>query len=162
MIQHTDRNFRAFHAVIGALTCPAMYKAYVHLPDDSSPEAPEIKNNPKFHPYFKDCLGAIDGSHFHITAATEQAPACRNRKGFLSQNVLAGCTFDLKFCYLLTGWEGSMADSALFNDARARDFHIPAGKYYLADAGFARSDYLLVPYRGVRYHLREWGKARSR
>ena len=31
-----------------------------------------------------------------------------------------------------------------------------AGKYYLADAGYALSKLCLVPYRGVRYHLKEW------
>jgi hypothetical protein len=36
------------------------------------------------------------------------------------------------------------------------DFIIPEGHYYLADAGYPNSDLLLVPYRGVRYHLKEW------
>jgi len=44
----------------------------------------------------------------------------------------------------------------VFNDAHRTDFHIPEGRYYLADAGFASSDALLVPYRNVRYHLSEW------
>jgi len=35
---------------------------------------------------------------------------------------------------------------------------IPEGQYYLADAGFGVCDALLVPYRGVRYHLAEWGR----
>jgi len=43
--------------------------------------------------------------------------------------------------------------------ARLTDFTIPPGKVYLADAGFAACDELLVPYRGVRYHLAEWGWA---
>jgi hypothetical protein len=33
---------------------------------------------------------------------------------------------------------------------------------YLADAGFPLCDGLLVPYRGVRYHLKEWGRASER
>ena len=36
------------------------------------------------------------------------------------------------------------------------------GKYYLADAGFAIRDNCLVPYQGVRYHLREWDLAGNR
>ena len=35
----------------------------------------------------------------------------RNRKGVLSQNVLAACTFDLQFIFVYPGWEGSAADS---------------------------------------------------
>jgi hypothetical protein len=59
----------------------------------------------------------------------------------------------------MSGWEGSTHDSVLFHNARRTDFCIPEGKYYLADAGFASSDALLVPYRSVRYHLAEWGQA---
>jgi len=39
------------------------------------------------------------------------------------------------------------------------DLSIPEGKYYLADAGYPLCDALLVPFRGVRYHLREWEKS---
>jgi hypothetical protein len=40
----------------------------------------------------------------------EQGPF-RNRKGFLSQNVLAVVNFDMTFSYCLAGWEGSAHDS---------------------------------------------------
>lgn len=63
------------------------------------------------------------------------------------------------FTYVLPGWEGSAADSAIYDDARMRDFAIPAGKMYLADAGFGLRESCLVPFRGARYHLKEWGKA---
>ena len=66
------------------------------------------------------------------------------------------------FCYLFVGWEGSAADSYLFEKARETTFAVPKGCYYLADAGFPSCDVLLVPYRGVRYHLREWGAANQR
>ena len=64
----------------------------------------------------------------------------------------------MSFLYILSGWEGSAADARIYHDARITDFNIPPGKYYLADAGFAACDELLVPYRGVRYHLAEWGR----
>jgi len=35
----------------------------------------------------------------------------RNKKGVLSQNVLAARTFDLQFIFIYPGWEGSAADS---------------------------------------------------
>ena len=47
----------------------------------------------------------------------------------------------------------------MFLHARLMDFNIPQGKYYLANAGFALCDAVLVPYQGVRYHLAEWGQA---
>jgi hypothetical protein len=80
----------------------------------------------------------------------------------LSQNVLAGSTFDLFFCYILSGWEGSANDGHLFEDARRKDFAVPRGRYYLADAGFPHCDVLMIPYRGVRYHLKEWAQASIR
>ena len=61
-----------------------------------------------------------------------------------------------------TGWEGSATDARIFDDACMHDFQVPAGKYYLADAGYPLCDKLLVPYRGVRYHLAEWDRASIR
>ena len=43
--------------------------------------------------------------------------AYRNRKGFTSQNVLAVVDFDIKFTYLVVGWEGSVHDSQVLRDA---------------------------------------------
>ena len=45
------------------------------------------------------------------------------------QNVLAAISFDLKFIYVLAGWEGSAHDSHVLNDAFARPggFSIPEG-----------------------------------
>ena len=36
-----------------------------------------------------------------------------------------------------------------------------AGGYYLCDNGYANSNGFLTPYKGVRYHLREWGPGNS-
>jgi hypothetical protein len=88
--------------------------------------------------------------------------AARDRKGGVTQNCLAICGFNMIFFYIFSGWDGSAADSTMFYDARMTDLHIPAGKYYLADAGFPICDALLIPKRGVRYHLAEWGRAQQR
>lgn len=86
----------------------------------------------------------------------------RDRLGNISQNILAACTFEMLFCYVLSGWEGSAADSLIFERAREASFTVPEDSLFLADAGFPSCDVLLVPYRSVRYHLREWGAARQR
>jgi hypothetical protein len=44
-------------------------------------------------------------------------------------NILAACTFDLWFCYVLSGWEGSAADGQVFDDARKVDFAILPGTW---------------------------------
>jgi hypothetical protein len=61
--------------------------------------------------------------------------------------------------YSLCGWEGAASNARVFADAKAHDFIVPPGKYYLADAGFPVCDELLIPYHAVRYHLAEWGCA---
>ena len=65
----------------------------------------------------------------------------------------------MKFVYFLSGWGGSVADATMYAYSRLSDLTIPPGKFYLANAGFGICDSLLVPYRGVRYHLAEWGRA---
>ena len=52
-----------------------------------------------------------------------------------------------------------MSNASLWTDAYVNDLQIPEGRYFLGDAGFGTSDALLVPYWGVRYHLKEWWQA---
>ena len=80
----------------------------------------------------------------------------RNRKGYLSQNCLFACDFEFNFIYSLCGWDGSVADATMWRDAVSNDIEMPADWYFLGDSGFPSCDALLVPYRGVCYHLREW------
>ena len=135
---------------------------YIKLPKEDIDTPYHIKDNPKLMPFFKDVIGALDGTHIHAAVPSEDRACFRNCKGGVSQNVLAACDFDFKFTYVLSGWEGSAADSAVWEDARTSDFRIPEGKLYLGDAGFPSSKYLLVPYRGVCYHLHEWGIVEQR
>ncbi|SJK99911.1 uncharacterized protein ARMOST_03222 [Armillaria ostoyae] len=65
----------------------------------------------------------------------------------------------MEFQYMVSGHERSTNDSTIYTAACLEDLTIPDGKYYLADAGFGVCNTLLVPYRGVRYHLHEWRHA---
>ena len=49
--------------------------------------------------------------------------------------------------------------SSLYTYARTIDLEVPEGRYYLGDAGFGTGMSVLVPYRGVRYHLKEWERS---
>ena len=109
----------------------------------------------KYLPWFEDCVGALDGSHLDAYIVGEHAP-WRNHKGLLTQNVLAVVDHELPFTYVLPGWEGSTHDGRVLGSACAdHSFGAPASKYYLADAGYTNTPITMVPYRGVRYHLRE-------
>ena len=117
----------------------------------------QIANNGKFTPYFDDCIGALDGTHIPAVIPVDLQHPFRNRKKFISQNVLAVGNFDLTFAYALFGWEGSAHDARVYDDAKLRGLPLIIGKYYLADCGYALTKYTLTPYRGVRYHLVEFG-----
>ncbi|KAK5785683.1 hypothetical protein PVK06_040290 [Gossypium arboreum] len=147
---------RYFRVVLRAVL--KLYKLVIKLPDESTPS--EIRNNPRFYPYFKDCIGALDGTHVRASVPLSIQGRFRSRKGGTTQNVLAAITFDLKFSYVLAGWEGSAHDSRILSDAlsRPRGLRIPEGKgkYYLADAGYGIRNGYITPYRGVRYHLKEF------
>jgi DDE superfamily endonuclease len=93
------------------------YTNYVILPNGEDPVAPEIRQNSKFWPYFKDALRALDGSHIHSSPSSRERASHRNRKGFVSQNCLFGCSFNLQFVYANTGWEGSATDARVYESA---------------------------------------------
>jgi hypothetical protein len=55
--------------------------------------------------------------------------AFRGRKKDPTQNVMAAMDFDLKFTYVLAGWEGSAHDAHVLADAIERQdgFTVPEG-----------------------------------
>jgi DDE superfamily endonuclease len=160
--QHSGATvFRYFRAVVGALL--ALVPTYIQLP--SSVEIPAaITSSTKNYPFFQNCIGAIDGTHIAAKVLQEETASFRNRKGFLSQNVMACCDLDnLEFTYVLSGWEGVAHDGHVFNESFNHGFCISKEKYYLGDAGYPLTPYYcLTPYRRVRYHLNEWAKGKKR
>jgi hypothetical protein len=140
-----------------------LHEAYVIQPDANTITEPEIADDDDFGPYFEDCIGALDGTHIPVHIPADESCPFRDHKGHLSQNVHGVCSFDLKFCYILAGWEGAAHDGRVLKDALMNGgFVVPPGRYYLGDAGYFNTDYLLCPYRGVRYHLKEHAQAKQR
>ena len=118
--------------------------------------ASRITDNSKYTPYFDNCLGALDRIYIAVYIPISQQARYRNRKGALSQNVLAVCDFNMRFTYILSGWEGSAHDGRVLQDAQGtHGFNTPKGLYWLGDTGYGNSEYIMAPYRGVRYHLKE-------
>jgi len=81
-----------------------------------------------------------------------------NRKGFMSHNALCAFNFDLLFTFLLPGPEGSANDSMVLHWA-CEKFGLTIGEpnYYLVDGGYGQTKATLAPYRGTRYHLKDFG-----
>jgi hypothetical protein len=57
--------------------------------------------------------------------------AFKGRKHNPTQNVMAAVNFDLKFTYVLVGWESSTHDALILADAIERDdgFTVSPGNY---------------------------------
>ncbi|XP_025678907.1 protein ALP1-like [Arachis hypogaea] len=113
--------------------------------------------------WFKNCLGALDGTYIDVTVPEEDKSRYRTRKGKISTNVLGVCNRDMNFVYVLSGWEGSASDSRVLRDAisRRNNLKIPIGNYYLVDAGYTNCKGFLAPYRQTRYHVQEWAYGRN-
>jgi hypothetical protein len=62
-------------------------------------------------------MGAIDGTHINCAPSIEERQTSHNWKGGTIQNVLACCSFDLKFQYFLSGADGASSDAMFFIDA---------------------------------------------
>ncbi|XLS71314.1 hypothetical protein HN51_028179, partial [Arachis hypogaea] len=77
----------------------------------------EILNNSQFYPYFKDCIGVINKTHSSVKVLRVESSRFCERKDHPTQHVVATYGFDLKFTYMLSGWEGTASDSRILKDA---------------------------------------------
>ena len=65
--------------------------------------------------------------------SAKDAPRYRGRKEYTTQNVLAECDFNMRFTYILPGWEGTASDSRIIKNALSREdkLIIPRGNVKL-------------------------------
>ncbi|GMP28717.1 hypothetical protein CsSME_00004148 [Camellia sinensis var. sinensis] len=105
---------------------------FVIQPPNMAVTHPKIRNDRRYWPWFKDCVGAIDGTHIVVVAPEGDRMPYRGRKVHTTQNVMATCSFDMKFTFVYIGWEGSAHDSRIFLEAlttNSADFpHPPPSK----------------------------------
>ncbi|KAK1603782.1 hypothetical protein QYE76_027455 [Lolium multiflorum] len=108
----------------------------------------KIKNSYRWFPYFRVSTKSCS---FYLS------DVC-GRKHYTSQNVLAAIDFDMRYTYVLAGWEGLAHDASILADnlSRPDGLQIPEGKFYLGDAGYACRPGILPPFRKTRYHLNEF------
>ena len=106
--QHSGSSISSYvHETIDTIV--TLQEKYIKAPSVNTVPV-HIRSNTKYYPYFKDCVGALDGTHVSASIPVkEQAPLCTCR-GTICQNVLGVCDFNLKFTYVLVGWEGSAHD----------------------------------------------------
>jgi len=89
---------------------PPFYSKFIHMLAADQIHM-RICMNPQFWPFFKGAVGAIDDSHINAALPARSWATFWNRKGFISQNCLFTCDFNMLFTYALTGWEGSATDA---------------------------------------------------
>ncbi|GAV62425.1 LOW QUALITY PROTEIN: DDE_4 domain-containing protein, partial [Cephalotus follicularis] len=61
--------------------------------------------------FYTRCLGALDGTFVKVNVSSNEKSRYRTRKGEIATNVLAVCSPEMQFIYILSWWEGSAADS---------------------------------------------------
>lgn len=155
--QHSGETIsRHFNNVLRALK--SLSREFLQFPPVSTPL--QVLESNRFYPYFEDCIGVIDGMRIPAHVPAKDQSRFRNRKGNLTQNVLAACTLDLQFIFVYPGWEGSATDSrvlrAVLDDPDQNFPPIPEGKYYLVDTGYVNMNGFIAPFPGIRYHLPEY------
>ncbi|RLM93854.1 hypothetical protein C2845_PM08G12760 [Panicum miliaceum] len=101
----------------------------------------------------KECVGAIDGTHVLARILEKSRASFLGRRHTTTQNVLATVDFDLRFTYVLAGWEGSAYDSLILGNTLQRPdgLKVPQGKLYLVYARYAVRPGFLSRYRGTRH-----------
>ncbi|KAM6550924.1 hypothetical protein CsatB_000732 [Cannabis sativa] len=107
-----------------------------------------------------NCVGAIDGTHISAHVPIDEQIPYRGRKVDTTQNIMCICSFNMKFTYVVAGWEGSANVARILSECATNpDYEFPApphGKYYLVDSGYTNMPGFLSPYRGERYHLNQY------
>jgi len=116
---------------------------------------PKLASNPRFQAFLPGCIGAVDGSHYECRVPMEQQDIYHNHHGYTSFNVCRIVDFSGRWIYMLAGWEGSAHDSRVYHDTWTKDLVIPKEAYVLGDSGYGNSHCVIMPYRGICYHLQK-------
>ncbi|KAM3283696.1 hypothetical protein P3S67_022494 [Capsicum chacoense] len=108
--------------------------------------------NEQYLSFFKDCIGALDGTYVEARLLQGQEILYIGRKGYLTQNILAVVDFNMCFTFALVEWEGSAHDNHICCETLCRqELNFPhplKNKYYLVDSGYSHTKGYMAPYRG--------------
>ncbi|RZC29463.1 hypothetical protein D0Y65_001157 [Glycine soja] len=88
----TSENFHKILKALNSLAPDLMVR-----PGSTVPA--KIRESTRFYPYFKDCIGAIDGTHIPASVKGRDVSSYRDRHGNISQNVLAACNLIWNSCH---------------------------------------------------------------
>eukprot|EP00256_Glycine_max_P051488 XP_014617519.1 putative nuclease HARBI1 [Glycine max] len=155
--QHSGETIsRHFYSVLEVVCMFA--KDIIKPVDPSFRDTPdEILKDSRYRPYFRDCIGAVDGTHIRVCVPSHLQGVYIGWKGYTTTNVMVVCDFSMCFTFVWAGWEGSAHDTKIFMEALRKPAlhfpHPPQGKYYLVDSGYPTFMGFLGPYKKIMYHL---------
>ncbi|KAL7203386.1 hypothetical protein ACSBR2_016643 [Camellia fascicularis] len=78
IFQHSGETISKYFKVLEAITM--MYIDWVR-PQLRNGVHPYIRNNGRYYPHFKNCIGAIDGTHIKAYISPDKQPHLIGRKG---------------------------------------------------------------------------------
>lgn len=115
--QHSGETVsRHFHRVLHA--CLKLSFKYIKPEDPMFCEChAKIKNDQRYWPFFKNAIGAIDGTHVSCVVSASEQPRFIGRKGYPTQNIMVVCDWNMCFTFDLAGWEGTAHDARVFDKA---------------------------------------------
>ena len=112
--QHSGETIhRHFHSVLEACCRLAMSNINPIDPEFQNVHA-KISTSDRYWPFFKNAIGAIDGTHIPCIVPAKEKTKYIGREGVATQNVMAVCDWDMCFTFVLTGWEGTAHDARIF------------------------------------------------
>ncbi|XP_050877618.1 uncharacterized protein LOC127081403 [Lathyrus oleraceus] len=115
--QHSGETVsRHFHRVLRA--CLKLSMKYIKPEDPTFHDChSKIKNDQRYWPFFKNAIGAIDGTHVSCVVNANEQTRYIGRKGYPTQNIMAVCDWNMCFTFVLAGWEGTAHDARVFDQA---------------------------------------------
>lgn len=120
---------------------------------------PKILRNAKRYPWFKDCIGALDWTHIPIVVLTNQATLYRSgKKNECTQNVIAICSFHMRFTWIWPGWEGQHMIGGSFQKLRQDKMPISSSlnkEILFGRWGYPNTRGYLGQYKNCKCHLRD-------
>ncbi|KAL8171825.1 hypothetical protein V2J09_023629 [Rumex salicifolius] len=144
---------RHFNSVLKAIK--SLSREFLQSPPQNIPL--QILGSKRLHPYFQDCIGVVDCMRIPAHVPVKDQSRFRDKKGSLTQNILAACTFDLQFIFICPGWEGSASDGhvlrSVLDDPDQKFPHVPEDKYYLVDTAYNTTKGFMAPYQEARHQI---------
>ena len=123
---------------------PTLSRRFFQSPDPNQVH-PKTQDNSRYYPFFKNFLGAIDGTHIPISISPDKYSPFRNRNDTLSINVMMVYDFDLNITFISSGWEGSATDSRVLRSTMSKGFQVPPGIYCVGHLSEGTYNFTSIP-----------------